>query len=556
MPTTRPFAYNTGSTISGTLQYGNIVVGVDTSINYAGGQGNVKWWNGPDEDLGYIITYPNPSGTQPNPSFTSAFLGFKRSASKTENSFLQLTNSTYSQSFTAGTQAKEWLNNNGYWTSYPGVITSGLIIELDAYNTTSYPGTGTTVNNLRSGSYNHTLSSAPYTVLNGVKCFDCNGASSTIISVTQGTGPTLPTSGYTYISWGRVRNSSSTWRTLFRTYPDDHPILVEVGTDNFGFYDNGGGGFVDSGYDVTPIEDVWVQYAVVGDSSSSIFYINGTQVGTTAYGAGGNTHWAWGAIAGQPFGYVANMYLYNRKLTITEIQEQYNFLSPRFIEPVTSNLVLYYDPSNTSSYSGTGTTVNDLSGNNLSGTTSNVTFTSPYFTFNGTSSSVAITDNSLLEPGTGDWTMEVWLYYSTIAGSTRTFMSKTNNGGLASNWSYGFRTSSAGVTYGEVGNGTTSTTTPSFTATTGTWYQVTAVWKNVASNSFELFVNGISQGSNSHSFASILNSTRNLYLGNYNGGEFSQWFNGRMGIVRLYNSALTSTQVLQNFNADKSKYGL
>jgi hypothetical protein len=33
--------------------------------------------------------------------------------------------------------------------------------------------------------------------------------------------------------------------------------------------------------------------------------------------------------------------------------------------PVTTNLVLYYDPSNSSSYSGSGTTINDLSGNGL-----------------------------------------------------------------------------------------------------------------------------------------------------------------------------------------------
>jgi hypothetical protein len=72
----------------------------------------------------------------------------------------------------------------------------------------------------------------------------------------------------------------------------------------------------------------------------------------------------------------------------------------------------------------------------------------------------------------------------------------------------------------------------------------------------ETFVNGSSIGSVSHSLASILNSTNPLYIGSYNGGEFSQWFDGRIGITRLYNDALTSSEVLQNFNADKSKYGL
>ena len=39
--------------------------------------------------------------------------------------------------------------------------------------------------------------------------------------------------------------------------------------------------------------------------------------------------------------------------------------------PVTSNLVLYYNPADTSSYSGTGTTVNSLVSPNLAGTTGN-----------------------------------------------------------------------------------------------------------------------------------------------------------------------------------------
>ena len=220
-------------------------------------------------------------------------------------------------------------NYNSYKSRYLALVTSGLIIYLDANNTSSYPGTGDSIFNLQSGSYTHTKVNAPYTVLNGVKCFDCNGAS-TVIEVPQSTGPTLPVSGYTYISWARVRTSSATWRTLFRTYPNDHPILVQISTDNLGFYDNDTAAFRDSGYDVTSIEDIWVQYSVVGDSSSSIFYINGVQVGTTAYGAGGNTHWAWGAIAGQPFGYVANMLYYNRKLSLSEIAQNYNFFLSRF----------------------------------------------------------------------------------------------------------------------------------------------------------------------------------------------------------------------------------
>ena len=223
---------------------------------------------------------------------------------------------------------------------------------------------------------------------------------------------------------------------------------------------------------------------------------------------------------------------------------------------VTSNLVAYYNPDLTTSYPGTGTTLYDISGNGLNGTMSNLTYTDPYLTYNGTSSTVSIADNALLEPGTGDFSIEAWVYYSTISGSTRTFVSKANNGGGAADWSYGLRTASNSNTYFEVGNGTTSVTTPVFVASTGTWYQIVGVWTNVAANSIALYVNGVSQGSNSHAFASVKNSTNALYLGSYNGGEFSQWFNGRMGIFRYYSKALSGSEVLQNYNANRGIYGL
>ena len=115
MPTARPFAYNTGSPISGTQQVGNLSIGFPiTGFTTSG----MKWWNGPDEDLGYVIAHPTPSGTQPNQFSIPDYLGFWRSDSLTEISFINLTNGLFNQSFTGGTEAKNWLNTNGYWTSY------------------------------------------------------------------------------------------------------------------------------------------------------------------------------------------------------------------------------------------------------------------------------------------------------------------------------------------------------------------------------------------------------------------------------------------------------
>ena len=62
MSTSRPFSYNTGSTIAGTIQVGNLAVGTPTAGFPATG---LSWWDGPDEDLGYVIAAPNSGNTQP-----------------------------------------------------------------------------------------------------------------------------------------------------------------------------------------------------------------------------------------------------------------------------------------------------------------------------------------------------------------------------------------------------------------------------------------------------------------------------------------------------------
>ena len=109
-------------------------------------------------------------------------------------------------------------------------VTSGLIIQLDANNISSYPGTGTTVFDI-TGSYNHTLIGATYKVLNGIKCFDCTTGTNRVD--VNGTGPTLPTSGYTYITWTRLKTITAVFRTLLYTKGSTKitPITIPNGTN-------------------------------------------------------------------------------------------------------------------------------------------------------------------------------------------------------------------------------------------------------------------------------------------------------------------------------------
>jgi hypothetical protein len=119
MATSTAIGYNTGSTISGTQQIGNLAVVTATTVNPSLSPNGVKFWMGPDEDLGYVVAIPVSGGTQSTPIVgVTSFLGFIRSSALTESSFISMVNSTFNQNFVSGNTAKTYLNNNGYWTSF------------------------------------------------------------------------------------------------------------------------------------------------------------------------------------------------------------------------------------------------------------------------------------------------------------------------------------------------------------------------------------------------------------------------------------------------------
>lgn len=210
------------------------------------------------------------------------------------------------------------------------IVTQDLAIWIDAANPASYLGSGTVIADLsENGRTQNLTTAAAYTVLDGVKCWNC-GINGQYIEAAV-IGPTLPTTGFTYIAWARMISSTATWRTLFRTNPSDHPILIETGTNRLGMYDNNTSAFYPSGYnDVSSLADTWAQWAVTGTSAGQTFYINGQQVGTTVQTTAGNAHRWFGGIPGQPFGYVANMFLYTSVLTQQQIQQNYNATKNQF----------------------------------------------------------------------------------------------------------------------------------------------------------------------------------------------------------------------------------
>jgi hypothetical protein len=201
MSISRPFAYNTGSPIAGTEQIGNLAIGFPTEGFSSTG---LAWWNGPDEQLGYVVAQSVPDNSQPTPiEGVFASVGFFRSSELTESSFVDLANTLAagadSWAPNQGAQAKIWLNNNGYWTSFEGSIApsntptpsmtptltptptvtststptptptntptipsqdinqTGLVLYTNMSNSSSYPGTGTSVFDLSPNGYTGTI---------------------------------------------------------------------------------------------------------------------------------------------------------------------------------------------------------------------------------------------------------------------------------------------------------------------------------------------------------------------------------------------------------------
>jgi len=228
------------------------------------------------------------------------------------------------------------------------------------------------------------------------------------------------------------------------------------------------------------------------------------------------------------------------------------------VKPNTStsdNMVLHYNPGMTESYPGTGTSLVDLSGNGLTGTMSNLAFTTPAFTYNGTSSQVSIPDNEALEPGSGNWTIEAWFQPTQFTVNAQTVLGKFGNGGTSSIISYALRQGD-GYIRADFSNGTNALSSDNYSLSLNNWVQMVYVWDRVNSTLYT-YSNGVLKQTKTITISGgIRNGNTNLYIGSYNGGEYSQYFKGQIGIVKMYKKALSTTEVQNNYNSNKSLYGL
>jgi len=212
---------------------------------------------------------------------------------------------------------------------------------------------------------------------------------------------------------------------------------------------------------------------------------------------------------------------------------------------VTSGLVLQLDAANTKSYPGSGTTWTDLSGNGNNGTlTNSPTFSSAnggIFTFNGTNQFINCGNNSSIQITVG--TISAWVRTTTPGASFRSIIAKQSAWGLFFNdgilVTYDWGNAQTRTTGLNIANGIWNHTAMTFTQTVGT-----------PSNNAIIYLNG----------ASVLTTTIkhsnhnvNLQIAEANANQF---LNGNIASAQIYNRALSATEILQNYNGTKSRFGI
>lgn len=238
--------------------------------------------------------------------------------------------------------------NGTIWESISTtLVTTNLLLHLDAGNYDSYLGTGTLWRDLSGNNNNFNIVASAYQY-DGVQYMDFKGShgcakNSTDISISDSTG-------VTYCVWTRILNSSATWRTLTRSYTADHHVIIENGGWEIGMYDNDSSGFIGSGYSQQSLPNYntnnWIALYWRWQSSSPYYEMSYNDTPGTIRGSITNSNArfnrGFGSLgayhngnstpsdASQYWGDISVFMAYNRRLSDAELLQNYNYYKGRF----------------------------------------------------------------------------------------------------------------------------------------------------------------------------------------------------------------------------------
>ena len=217
---------------------------------------------------------------------------------------------------------------------------------------------------------------------------------------------------------------------------------------------------------------------------------------------------------------------------------------------VTDNLLVYLDGYNTKSYPGSGNIWYDLSGKNNNATISNSpTFSDHNFTLNGSNQNMQITNNGTMFDGMrNEQTVMVALWKNTFTSRQNplnisyagigTWTHETNSvmNGFFGNLGY------------DGGSSPTYYTSMQQTFNSGQWNFLTRTIKYPN----HAWFNSLNKTSGSNPFVTLGDTNANILIGS----GYAGYWSGKIGLLLIYDRELTDSEVAQNFNVFKNRYGL
>jgi hypothetical protein len=223
----------------------------------------------------------------------------------------------------------------------------------------------------------------------------------------------------------------------------------------------------------------------------------------------------------------------------------YNF-SPKVI---TEGLILYLDAANTKSYPGNGTAWTDLSRGGNNGTLTNgPTFNSGNggnIVFDGINDYV-LTSTINHNIGTGNFTYTVWVYPTGLKGSGATLASFMGNGEYSPTFGFDLNNYPNQLGYywnGWKGFGSNPTLNQ---------------WNHVAMTRIDTLITGYLNGvacPTTYIDGQSMSNSQNV-IGRSGVQYAPDVFRGSISNIQIYNRAFSQTEILQNYNATKTRFGL
>ena len=230
-------------------------------------------------------------------------------------------------------------------------------------------------------------------------------------------------------------------------------------------------------------------------------------------------------------------------------------MTARILPIVSTGLVYHLDAGNAASYPGSGSTWSDLASSGISMTLyGSPTYSSAnggYLSFVPSSSQYGSTSTSLAAAST--WTIEAFIYYNgTNNGSLPCIFTDTFPGTSSTiQWALGSLNGGSSTTlqagYFSGGWFTTSVQSP---LTSGNWYHVVGTYDGT---NIKLYINGSLNQTTASSTAPVRNAGGHRIMRRW---DTADYWGGNLAVLRIYNTALSLTDISQNYSAQKSRFGL